>query len=149
MDTDLIDALKTLHTHAIDARNGYEEALDDAEGRGMTPLFRDMISLHNENADELSAELRRLGQRPDDNGSFMSTVHRTIMSIRSLFGGLDASVVPGLVDGEKRNVSAYADALKQQDIKGETRGLLEKQRARIEAAIAVMQSGAAPRRKTG
>jgi uncharacterized protein (TIGR02284 family) len=93
MNADLLDRLKALHTNAIDARNGYDEALQDAEGKGLTPLFRKMISIHTDNADELAAELGRAGVMPGDNSSFMSTIHRTIMSIRSLFGGLGESVV--------------------------------------------------------
>ena len=139
MDTDIVHALITLHTNAIDARNGYEEALDDAEGRGMTPLFRDMVLLHTTNADELATVLVRLGRCADQNGSFMSTIHRTIMSIRSVLGGLDASVVPGLIDGEKRNASSYAEALRRPDLDSEIRSLLEKQRDRILAAIAAME----------
>ena len=61
------------------------------------------------------------------------------MSVRSLFGGLDESVVPGLIDGEKRNVSRYADALEARDMSAEARGLLEKQRHRIETAIVAME----------
>jgi uncharacterized protein (TIGR02284 family) len=140
MNADAVDQLKTLHTNAIDARNGYEEALEDAKGRGMTPLFRDMIALHSSNADELSAELVRLGQHPDQNGSFMTTIHRTIMSVRSLFGGLDESVLPGLIDGEKRTLAAYAEALQQRDLNGDARGLVERQRGRIEAAVEAMQA---------
>jgi len=139
MTNDTLDELKSLHTRAIDARHGYEEALEDAEGRGMTSLFSKMIVLHTTNADELAAALSSMGQQPDESGSFMSIVHRTIMSVRSLFGGLDESVVSGLVDGEKRNVAAYADALGSQDISAEMRALLERQRDRIEDAISLME----------
>ncbi len=139
MTDDIIAQLKTLHTHAVDARNGYEEALHDAEGRGMTPLFRDMISLHTTNAEELLDLLGRMGHRPDRNGSFMSTVHRTIMGIRSLFGGLDEEVLPGLIDGENRNVSRYAEALESHDMSADVRVLLETQRRRIEVAVAAMK----------
>jgi hypothetical protein len=41
-----LDYLNSLHTGAIDARNGYQEALKDAVGKGMTPLFRNMMALH-------------------------------------------------------------------------------------------------------
>ncbi len=57
MDTDILEQLKSLHTHAIDARNGYREALEDAKGKGLSPLFRDMIALHESNAAELAREL--------------------------------------------------------------------------------------------
>lgn len=111
MDQDQIDHLKTLHTMAIDARNGYQEALEEAEGHGCSALFQDMIVLHNEHARTLDAELTKAGEQPDDSGSFMSLVHEAIMNVRSLFNGLDASVLPGLIDGEKRNVEKYDDAL--------------------------------------
>jgi len=46
--------------------------------------------------------------------------------------------VPGLIDGEKRNVSRYAETLENQDISADVRVLLAKQRHRIEAAIVAM-----------
>ena len=83
MDADIIDQLKSLHTSAVDARNGYQEALEDAKDKGMTPLFRDMIALHQGNAIELARELTKANELPDENGSFMSVVHKTIMNVRS------------------------------------------------------------------
>ncbi|MFT4276573.1 MAG: PA2169 family four-helix-bundle protein [Rhodopseudomonas sp.] len=139
MDNEIIDHLKTLHTTAIDARNGYEEALEDAEGKGMTPLFRDMIALHHGNAEELAGMLINAGETADDSGSFMSVVHRTIMSVRSLFDGLDGSVLPGLIDGEKRNLSKYDDALKAVAASPGVASTLTAQRARISEKIALME----------
>lgn len=106
-----VDALKSLHTALIDSRNGYDEALQDAEGKGLTPLFREMIELRTQHANELSLILSGLGEKVDAKGSFMSTVHRTIVSVRSLFGGLDDSILPGLIDGEKRIMTYYDDAI--------------------------------------
>ena len=34
------ERLDTLHTSAIDARNGYREALEDADKHGLTGLLR-------------------------------------------------------------------------------------------------------------
>ena len=139
MDTEILDQLKKLHTHAIDARNGYQEALDDAEGKGLTGLFSDMIALHTRNASELSAEITRHGETVSDDGSFMSTVHKTIMSIRSLFNGLGDSVLPGLVDGEERNLSASRAGLNRSDLQKNDRLLLQSQSERIQRAIARMK----------
>jgi uncharacterized protein (TIGR02284 family) len=140
MSNDMSDELKTLHTNAIDACHGYEEALNDAEGRGMTPLFRDMIALHTTNAEDLASILSRSGHLPDQTGSFMSTVHRVVISLRALFGGLDSTILPGLIDGETRNTKSYDQALERTDGSPELRGLLEKQRRRIEDAIMRMES---------
>ena len=139
MGNDIVNHLKTLHTSAIDARNGYREALKEADGQGMTPLFRDMIALHETNAAELSRELIRVNEIPDDEGSFMSTVHETIMDVRSLFGGLDESVLPGLIDGEKRNISKYDDALNKTNPSAPIVSLLTSQRGRIAKKVAEME----------
>ncbi len=70
----------------------------------------------------------------------MSTVHRTVISIRALFGGLDASVLPGLVDGEKRNLSSYDKILERDAFEPDVRAVLERQRERIHAAIVGMEA---------
>ena len=140
MDTVLADQLKSLHTAAIDARNGYTEALEDAGGEGMTSLFNDMIALHLANADELKHELQKLGEESDDSGSFMTNVHRTIISVRALFNGLDSSVLPGLIDGEERNVGHYNDVLNALGAPDDVTKVLVAERGRIEAAISRMRT---------
>jgi uncharacterized protein (TIGR02284 family) len=134
-----MDHLKTLHASAIDARNGYREALKEAEGKALSPLFRDMIALHEGHATELARELTKADQIPDDNGSFMTVVHQTIMDVRSLFNGLDESVLPGLIDGEKRNVSKYDATLKEARLPPGIAGLLNAQRGKIAQKITDME----------
>jgi uncharacterized protein (TIGR02284 family) len=139
LSTDTLDHLKTLHTSAVDARAGYEEALEDAEGKGMTPLFRDMIALHDHHAADLAEQLTKAGETPDEDGSFMSVIHRTIMNVRSLFDGLDGSVLPGLIDGEKRNVGKYDDALKDTP-PAEIATMLTTHRSQLQQKIAMMEA---------
>ena len=144
MATTMLDQLKSLHTSAIDARNGYREALRDTEGKeagsqAMTPLFRDMATLHDTHASELTRELTKNNELADDEGSFMTTVHKTIMDVRSMFDGLDESALPGLIDGEKRNVGKYDDALKASEIPANVSGLLTRQRDSLQQKIGVME----------
>lgn len=134
-----IDNLKSLHTILIDSKHGYEEALSDAEGRGMTQLFRDMITLRIHDAGELATVLATLGEKPDDSGSFMTTVNRAIISIRSLFGGLDESILPGLIDGEKRIVGYYDSALETAGSSVD-REILTRQRQNLLKIIADMEA---------
>jgi hypothetical protein len=56
-----------------------------------------------------------------------------------LFGGLDESILPGLIDGENRNVNAYLKTLDRPDLNPDVRNLLEQQRLRIDAAITRME----------
>ena len=147
MSNDILDHLKSLHTSAIDARNGYQEALKDAEGKGMTPLFRDMIALHERNAGELARQLTKANEIPDEKGSFMTLVHQTIMDVRSLFNGLDESILPGLIDGEKRNISKYHDVLKDTKTPADLAGFLTAQRDRIAEKVAQMEMQKAARER--
>ena len=55
------DDLKSLHIALIDRRQGQEEALQAAEGRELSPLFRDVIALRAKHR-ELDVLLRRRGQ---------------------------------------------------------------------------------------
>jgi uncharacterized protein (TIGR02284 family) len=135
---DHIDHMKSLHTTVVDARNGYDEALKDAEGKGLTPLFREMIDLHNRHADELRADLIRHGVAVDDDGSFLSTIHRTVISVRSLFSELDERILPGLIDGEERVASYYDEALT--DCPASESAMLTRQRSSLQTKIEEMKS---------
>lgn len=134
-----IEALKSLHTALIDSRNGYEEALEDADGKGLTSLFREMISIHTDSADALTQLLAGYGERSDDNGSFMSTVHRTVIRIRSLFGNLDSSILPGLIDGEERILSYYDEAISASSLGSSERTTLVTQRQTLDRKISDMK----------
>ena len=139
MASNLVDQLKSLHIRAIDALHGYTEALEKADGKGMTSLFKDMIAIHSRNSDELAMDLRVMGEQANDDGSFMSTIHTAIMDIRSVFGGLGESVLPGLIDGEKRDVESYNEVLKNLDIPAHLRERLVQQRVRVESAVSDME----------
>lgn len=108
---DGIDELKTLHTALIDSRNGYQEALEDAEGKGLTRLFQEMIAIREKDSADIASALGALGEAVDSSGSFMSLVHRTVISMRSILTGLDESILPALIDGEERILKLYDEAL--------------------------------------
>ena len=140
MSHGILEDLKSLHTAAVDARSGYEEARDDAEGRDMRPLFQAMIAVHTKNADDLSHVLQRSGAPVGEEGSIMTTVNRTVMSLRSLLGGLRENVVPALIDAEKHNLSRYDHVLTSTDAPSDVREILLKNRQRLEEAIARMRT---------
>ena len=109
--TEYRDALSTLHTTLVDSRNGYEEALKDAGKSGLVTLFEEMVALRQQASVELEPLLLKSGATPDDNGSFMSTVHRTIISFQSMLTDLDETVLPGFIDGEQRIIGYYDEAI--------------------------------------
>lgn len=137
--TEQLDALKSLHTALVDDRNGYEEALEDAEGKGLSPFFREMIALREKHADEIAGYLRALGEQVSSEGSFMSTVHRAVISVRSLLTGLDESILPGLIDGETRIVGYYDEAIEHRTPSSLEREVLVKQREAVLGKIDEMK----------
>jgi uncharacterized protein (TIGR02284 family) len=140
MMTDHLDNLKSLHTALIDSRIGYEEALKDSDGQGLTALFRDMIALRTKDAGELGQLLARLGEQADTSGSYMSSVHRAVISVRAAFSTLDESILPGLIDGEERIVGYYNDAIDTANPGSAELAALIAQRANLEARIGQMAS---------
>ncbi len=137
--TQYLEVLKDLHTTLVDSRNGYEEALSDAEGKGLTSLFREMIALRDRHHGEIDACLRRAGETPDESGSFLSVVHRTIFKVRSILTGLDESVLPGLIDGEERIAARYDEALKAGP-PADVAEILKAQRTALRQQIAEMEA---------
>lgn len=137
--TDQLDALKSLHTALVDSGNGYEEALEDAEGKGLTPLFREMITLRQTHAAQIAGHLQELGEQVDSDGSYMSTVHRTVISVRSVLTDLDESILPGLIDGEERIVGYYDEAIEERPSSSPEHETLINQRETVQAKIDEMK----------
>jgi len=133
------EALKSLHTTLIDSHNGYEEAVKQSKPGDYLTLFQEMGALHQSAAVALSEQLRALGEKSDDSGSFMSTVHRTVVDVRSFLTGLGDAVLPAFIDGERRNLSFYDDAIGKSAPEFGEYPILLRQREALSAMIAKME----------
>lgn len=131
------EALQDLKTTLIDSRSGYEEAQEDAEGRGLVILFQEMVALRTRHIEEINRHLAELGQSTDNETSFMSTVNRAAVSIRSIFTGLDAEILPSLISGEQSMLESYDEALAAAD--AADKAFLTAQRQEIADKIKVME----------
>jgi uncharacterized protein (TIGR02284 family) len=109
--TDVTERLTALHTSLVDALSGYREGLKDAHGKGLAPLFAELIALHGDAADALAAQLKAMGAPVDDKGSLMGTFDRTVMKITSLLTALDDKIIPNLVNGEHEVLHHYDQAI--------------------------------------
>ncbi|PPC86562.1 MAG: ribonucleotide reductase [Hyphomicrobium sp.] len=138
--SDRADKLAALATALIDSRNGYFEALEDAEGRGLTTLFKEMVALRTEAIVELEPFVVAAGGKVNEDGSFMSTVHRTVISIRAMLTELDEKILPSLISGEERILGYYDDALKVSSTDYPEYAALQRQRGTLVAKITQMQS---------
>jgi uncharacterized protein (TIGR02284 family) len=95
--------------------------------------------LRNAAAAEIAGPLTSLGEKPDADGSFMSTVHRTVIDVRSYVTGLDESVLPSLISGEERILGYYDDALTKSAAGNPEYAILVDQRAKLIAKIDEMR----------
>jgi len=134
--TNFNDALTSLYTALVDSRNGYDEAAKDAGKSGLVSLYQEMIALRRQSIAELEPLLLKAGLTPDRDGSYMSTVHRTIISFQSMLTDLDESVLPGFIDGEKRILKTYDEAIVHSG--DPDREVLTRQRAELIERIAEM-----------
>ena len=107
-------ALKSLHTALIDAREGYEKAAQETDETALATLFGDMITLHSKAHRDVHESLLEAGEEPDDSGSFMGTVHRTVIGVRSAVTGIDKDSLDSFASGEERIADKYADAIEDQ-----------------------------------
>lgn len=134
------DKFQDLLTVVIDSRNGYKEALNDTKHSTMAAFFASMLELKDRHVAGLEGLLRDRGQKPDDSGSFLTTINRAIFSIRSVFGGVDENVLPGLIDGETRIVTYYDDAIVVAEDRTHERDELTKQRLELTQMIDTMRA---------
>ena len=132
------DSLKKLHTDLVDNRNGYEEAVKDAE-LPLKAFFAEMVALKEKDHAELHGALTRLGEKPDEDGSFMSTVHKTVISVRAAVSGLGTNALSSFVMGEEQIVDAYDTALKDFASDPEIVATLTRQKATLLTKIAQMR----------
>src|SRR5271165_4604421 len=73
-----MDSLIALHTALIDASRGYEEAIEDSERSDLRVMFQGAKALHDKAHAAIHGILVAGGLEPEDGGSFMSSVHKTV-----------------------------------------------------------------------
>lgn len=134
-------ALASLHTSLIDAEKGYETAIADAGAVDTRPIFERMAALHRRAHSDVHSLLLDSGERPDEGGSFMSLVHKTVISVRSAVAGLDRSSLSSFADGEQHIVESYDKAIAGADPAQAQK--LRTHREALVGAIAEMRAKAA------
>jgi uncharacterized protein (TIGR02284 family) len=107
---DGVDALIALHTHTVDALAGYAKMVEKAE-----PSFRstaeDFRALHARHADGLARHIAYRGRQVNEDGSFMGTINKAVVSLRAIFDEIDHDVLNNVREGEKHVLNAFDDAL--------------------------------------
>jgi uncharacterized protein (TIGR02284 family) len=107
------ETLKKLHTALVDTQAAYELASKDTDDEEVGRICKEMISLRHTDHLELHQSLILAGEVPDENGSFMSIVHETVVGVRAALTGISKKTLPAFVSGEENIVEEYNDALRE------------------------------------
>ena len=101
-----------------------------------------MIAFHDANDAELAALMRARCMEASPTGSFMTSVHRAAISIRSLITGLDANILSALISGEESVMQSYDDAIAEAEREWDRSGasILRRRREQLSTKIADMKA---------
>ena len=125
-DTAGVGTLETLTTTLIDSINGYRDAAQNAEGSQFQQLFRQMADERSKVAEDLRAEIRRLGGNPPDDGSFLGSAHQRFMDLKGALTGRDDKAIINEVErGEDYLKEKFETALNSGTLSGESRAVVE------------------------
>ena len=126
-DTAGVGTLETLTTTLIDSINGYRDAAQNAEGSQFQQLFRQMADERSKVAEDLRAEVRRLGGNPPDDGSFLGATHQRFLDLKSAITGRDdKSIINEVERGEDYLKEKFETALGGTDLPTESRSVVER-----------------------
>ncbi|MFZ6012370.1 MAG: ferritin-like domain-containing protein [Bacteroidota bacterium] len=116
MDTNekLIEMLNDLIKINHDRTEGYRRATDELKPAevDLKAIFTDMANSSVKSASELSAEVIRLGGKPQDDSTMPGKVYRVWMEIRSTLSARDRKSILSMCEfGEDAALKAYKEAL--------------------------------------
>jgi hypothetical protein len=125
-----VQAIAMLHTRTVDALAGFERMLAKAEP-DFRPVVARFCNLHRDHAAQLASILTALDAPVDEDGSFMGTVNRMVVSLRALFDEIDEDVMDNIRSGEGHVRKAFDAAIACDPAEPHRRALL-RMRAELE-----------------
>lgn len=105
--TELTDRIVALRDRLADARKGYAQAADSADEPELGALFQRAEGIHADAIAQIEPLLP--DDAPSEGGTLIGALTEMIVSARSAITG-DASVLPGMLDGQLRVLQACDEA---------------------------------------
>ena len=125
--TDDKTTLNTLLATLIDSINGYRDSAENIENGSLKRLFLESAEERSRVAEDLRAEVRRLGGDPNDDGSVMGKTHQVFLDLKAAVTGRDDKAIINEVErGEDYLKEKFETALQSDKLAGETRAVVER-----------------------
>ena len=119
--------INTLLATLTDNINGYRDSAENIQNGSFKQLFLDSAEERSRVAEDLRAEVRRLGGDPDDDGSFMGKTHQVFLDLKAAVTGHDDKAIINEVErGEDYLKEKFETALQSDKLIGETRSVVER-----------------------
>lgn len=114
VSSEIVLTLNGLITTCRDGEKGFREAAESVDDPDLKELFNELSAERAAFADELQAEVRRLGADPAESGSPLGAIHRGWINLRdALSKNDDLSALEECERGEDAAVAAFRDAAAQ------------------------------------
>lgn len=133
--TDFNSRLARLHARLVDILNGYDTLSRRAEP-DLMPHVETLVALHRDHHADLDQIMRETGQEPDEDGTYLTHVHRSVVVMRDVFDELDEDVLPQIVDGEERLLELYDETIEDAPQGAPARRILLDQQAELAEMVA-------------
>jgi uncharacterized protein (TIGR02284 family) len=118
-----------------DAERGYQLAADQVKVPELVKLFEGFARQRKKFLLELEERVRVLRATPPARGTVAGALHRGWMGLTTALESSEAHTVLAECErGEDASVKAYADALREADVDGQTRQLIQQQYEQVQAA---------------
>ena len=111
-----ISTLNTLIATTIDSITGYEDSAQNIDSQRLREIFRQRANERQDIVEQLRAEVRRLGGKPEDGGSFLGKI----------MGRDEKSIINEVERGEDYLKEKWQVALQSGDLHDEAHTLVQR-----------------------
>ena len=121
-----IRTLNGLIATTIDSVDGYRTSAQDVQNPRFAEMFTARASERSSVAEQLRAEVKRLGGEPEDDGTILAAGHRTFVNLKAAVTGRDDQAIVNEVErGEDHIKAKFEAALKDDTLSPNSRSLVE------------------------
>lgn len=121
-----IRTLNSLIATTIDSIDGYRSSAEAVDSTRFAEQFTARASERSSVAEQLRAEVRRLGGNPEDDGTLLAGAHRGFLNLKAAVTDRDDQAIVNEVErGEDHIKAKFEHALKDDKLSPETRSLVE------------------------
>ncbi|QDT36838.1 PA2169 family four-helix-bundle protein [Stratiformator vulcanicus] len=109
-----VEQLQDLIQINIDSADGFRHSAEQIENVTISQYFRGVADERKQQAEQLQGFVEFSGERPRQEGSYLASLHRTIMDLRTALTSDDLGAVLNEAErGEDYIKDAYKDTLKE------------------------------------